>query len=715
MSDITRGVNSMSLNSGGSASQAPIKSAWTTRKMPLRALAASTAASRGPRVAGGGQGAGRGGAARGPRGPRTQDSQGRGRGSGRGRRIGRGPMRAQQSRGTAQQQQQQQQPAAAAPSPYNAYQNYYSQPPNGAYYNYAQPPQYPGYPPQQGQGQGGRGYPAAPQGQYPGYPSQSYYPPSQPYYGYPPTGPQGQPYYAGYPPAGAPPPAGAAGWAPSTAGQGQQKQEQQQQQQQQQKSGPPGLQQQRAAQPTGSARDSAGASRGARDSGSAAGSAAAGSAAAGSAGANGSQGDWKQGLKVPPKDTRIQTADVKNRKGVDFEDFSLKKDLLRGIFEYGFERPSPIQEESIPVALLGKHVLARAKNGTGKTASFTIPVLERVDNKSNKVQAVIMEPARELALQTAKVVKELGKHCGINTIVTTGGTSLRDDIIRLKRAVHIIVATPGRLLDLCERRLNERGGGRSFRDRGSDRDSGSGRRIADLSAVKVFVMDEADKLLSDGYSERKITSILRFTPRDRQILCFSATFPVTIRSFMESYMKDVHQINLMDELTLKGVTQYYAFVEEREKIKCLRTLFKNLEINQCIIFCSTTERVELLARTITQKGFSCHYIHGRMGQEDRNKIFHNFRTGKFRNLVASDVIARGIDVLSVNVVINFDFPETAETYLHRIGRSGRFGHLGIAINLITFNEKQNFYAIEKELGTEIAPFPGKVDRKLYCV
>jgi ATP-dependent RNA helicase DDX6/DHH1 len=178
-------------------------------------------------------------------------------------------------------------------------------------------------------------------------------------------------------------------------------------------------------------------------------------------------------------------------------------------------------------------------------------------------------------------------------------------------------------------------------------------------------------------------------------------------------MRNPYEVNLMDELTLRGITQYYAFVEEKQKVHCLNTLFSKLQINQSIIFCNSTNRVELLAKKITELGYSCFYSHAKMVQQNRNKVFHDFRNGVSRNLVCSDLLTRGIDIQAVNVVINFDFPKNAETYLHRIGRSGRFGHLGLAINLINWEDRFNLYKIEQELGTEIQPIPPSIDKNLY--
>ncbi|KAI0716770.1 DEAD-domain-containing protein [Earliella scabrosa] len=397
---------------------------------------------------------------------------------------------------------------------------------------------------------------------------------------------------------------------------------------------------------------------------------------------------WKSGLRPPPKDYRPQTEDVTATKGVEFEDMYLRRELLMGIFEAGFERPSPIQEEAIPIALTKRDVLARAKNGTGKTAAFVIPSLQQVDVNKPKIQALLLVPTRELALQTAQVCKTLGKHMGVQVMVTTGGTTLKDDIMRLSETVHVLVGTPGRILDLA------------------------GKNVADLSECPVFVMDEADKLLSPEFAP-VMEQLLGYLPKDRQVMLFSATFPMIVKDFKEKHMKSPYEINLMDELTLRGVTQYYAYVEERQKVHCLNTLFSKLQINQSIIFCNSTNRVELLAKKVTELGYSCFYSHAKMLQSHRNRVFHDFRNGVCRNLVCSDLLTRGIDIQAVNVVINFDFPKNSETYLHRIGRSGRFGHLGLAINLVTYEDRFNLYKIEQELGTEIQPIPQQIDKGLY--
>lgn len=403
---------------------------------------------------------------------------------------------------------------------------------------------------------------------------------------------------------------------------------------------------------------------------------------------NSEQLGWKQQLNLPPKDTRLRTSDVTNTKGNEFEDYCLKRELLMGIFEKGWEKPSPIQEASVPIALSGRDILARAKNGTGKTGAYAIPILERVDTSRNEIQAMVIVPTRELALQTSQICMEISKHIGCKCMVTTGGTNLKDDIMRLYQPVHVVIATPGRILDLMNKGLVKTG------------------------SCRILVLDEADKLLSQDF-KGMLDSIIAYLPKDRQILLYSATFPLTVEQFMRKHLDRPYEINLMDELTLKGVTQYYAFVQERQKVHCLNTLFSKLQITQSIIFCNSTQRVELLAKKITELGYSCFYIHAKMNQQHRNRVFHDFRQGLCRNLVCSDLFTRGIDIQAVNVVINFDFPRHAETYLHRIGRSGRYGHMGIAINLITYEDRFALHKIEQELGTEIKPIPKSIDKSLY--
>lgn len=332
-------------------------------------------------------------------------------------------------------------------------------------------------------------------------------------------------------------------------------------------------------------------------------------------------------------------------------------------------------------------MIARAKNGTGKTAAFVIPMLDLVDQEQEFIQSLVLVPTRELALQVSGVIKTLSKFMGVKTMVSTGGTSLRDDIMRLQKTIHVIVGTPGRILDLA------------------------GKGVADLSRCSLFVLDEADKLVSDDF-QPVIQKFLSYMPEDVQHVLISATFPTSVGRYIKQ-LPEFIKVNLMKELTLKGISQFYAYIEEKQKVHCLNTLFSKLKIQQAIIFCNSSLRVELLAKKIMELNYSCYFIHARMPQTERNKVFHNFSKGKGRCLVTSDLFTRGIDIPTVNVVVNFDFPRSAETYLHRVGRSGRFGHLGLAINFITDRDKNNILRIEEELETEIQPLPNEIDSSLY--
>ncbi len=373
--------------------------------------------------------------------------------------------------------------------------------------------------------------------------------------------------------------------------------------------------------------------------------------------------------------------------------------LLKGIYEKGYDNPSPVQEEVIPVALESKDIIARAKNGTGKTGSFVIPILNLIDTNPkdkkvlNSIQCLILVPTRELALQTSFTIKEIGKYLNVQCMVSTGGTFLKEDILRLKNGdspVHVVVGTPSRVSNLIN------------------------KHVLNLSYCGILVLDEADKLLSQDFKDF-VTDIIRFLPKKRQIMLFSATFPLDVKKFKDQYLKEPVLLNLMEELTLFGITQYYTYIEEKLKLQCLHTLFQKLEINQAIIFCNTAKRVEILSKKIIEMGFSCYYIHAGLEQNERNRIYHDFRNNACRCLVSSDLMTRGIDIPNVNVVINFDFPKSAETYLHRIGRSGRFGHLGIAISFITDDDLQNYYSIKKELDTEIDAMPQNIDRNKYAI
>jgi ATP-dependent RNA helicase DDX6/DHH1 len=278
-----------------------------------------------------------------------------------------------------------------------------------------------------------------------------------------------------------------------------------------------------------------------------------------------------------------------------------------------------VQEETIPIALTGAHILARAKNGTGKTASYLVPILNQIDTTKPYIQGLVLAPTRELVIQTSGVAKSLGEFMNVEVMTCIGGTKVADDLLRLKQNVHLLVATLGRLNYLCK------------------------RGECDLSRCKIIAIDEADKLLAEEFVE-DVEELLTFVSPERQILLFSATFPSSIEQFQKKYIPDAHFANLMEELTLKGVTQYYAFVQEKQKLQCVMILFSMLEINQAVIFCNSVNRVELLANHIIKTKTSCMYVHARMDQETRNKVFHDFKENKARILVASGMLP----LLSIN-------------------------------------------------------------------
>ena len=272
--------------------------------------------------------------------------------------------------------------------------------------------------------------------------------------------------------------------------------------------------------------------------------------------------------------------DIVSKKKLSFKDFNLKKEILQGILDLGFIHPSPIQEESIPKILSGKDVIARAKNGTGKTAAYIIPILQKITPETSWVQSLILVPTRELALQISCVTKNIGKYISnLKIMVTTGGTVIREDIIRMYQFIHILIGTPGRILDLLLKKI-----------------------IKSLEC-KMLVLDEADKLLSDEFFS-VISGINKlFSCKNKQTILFSATFPLIVKDLKNKIMKEPCEINLMEELNLLTVSQYYAFISENKKVQCINSLLKLLRINQCIIFCNSVSRVELLAKKILQLGF----------------------------------------------------------------------------------------------------------------
>lgn len=365
-----------------------------------------------------------------------------------------------------------------------------------------------------------------------------------------------------------------------------------------------------------------------------------------------------------------------------FDAIGLSEDLLRGVYAYGFEAPSAIQQMAIRPILLGRDVIAQAQSGTGKTATFSLGVLSRIDPKMNACQGLILSPTRELAEQTGRVVQELSRYLGIKSHVCIGGTSVREDIKTVRGGVHVIIGTPGRIFGLLT----------------------DGHLRSDR--LKIFVLDEADEMLSAGFTDQ-VQDIFKFCPEDVQSVVVSATMPPEVLDVTARFMKDPLRILVKaEELTLRGIKQFYIALEEDSwKYETLCDLYQTISITQSVIFCSSRRRVESLCRDLWARDFTCSQLHSDMDYTERNLVMKEFRSGKTRILVATDIIARGIDVQQVSLVINYDLPRDKEKYIHRIGRSGRHGRKGVAINFITQRDVQMLREIESFYSTEVAEMP----------
>jgi len=368
-----------------------------------------------------------------------------------------------------------------------------------------------------------------------------------------------------------------------------------------------------------------------------------------------------------------------------FDDMDLKEDLLRGIYAYGFEKPSTIQQRGIVPIVKGFDTIAQAQSGTGKTATFTIGVLQRVDLGMKQCQALILAPTRELANQSHKVVCSIGDYLNVVCHACIGGTKVADDIDMLRRGVHIVVGTPGRVFDMIE------------------------RRALDVRQVKLFVLDEADEMLSRGFTDQ-IYDVFRKLPENVQVGLFSATMPEEVLEMTGKFMNDPKRILVKrDELTLEGIKQFYVAVEREEwKLDTLCDLYETLTITQAIIYCNARRKVDWLTEQLHSRDFTVSALHGDMEQKERELIMKEFRSGSSRVLITTDLLARGIDVQQVSLVINYDLPKDRENYIHRIGRSGRFGRKGVAINFIVQEDVRVLRDIEQFYNTQIEEMPMNV-------
>jgi len=368
-----------------------------------------------------------------------------------------------------------------------------------------------------------------------------------------------------------------------------------------------------------------------------------------------------------------------------FDEMNLKDDLLRGIYAYGFEKPSAIQQRGILPILAMNDTIAQAQSGTGKTATFSISVLQKIDPAIKGTQALMLAPTRELAQQIQKVVKNLGDFLNVTSHACIGGTLVRDDIRHLQNGQQIVVGTPGRVFDMIN------------------------RGVMGLEYCKIFVLDEADEMLSRGFKDQ-IYDVFQHLPSEIQVCLFSATMPADILEISNRFMRDPVTILVKrDELTLEGIKQFYVAVEREDwKFDTLCDLYETLTITQAIIYCNTRRKVDWLTDKMGQRDFTVSSMHGDMTGQERELIMKEFRSGSSRVLITTDLLARGIDVQQVSLVINYDLPPNRENYIHRIGRSGRFGRKGVAINFVTNDDTRAMRELEAFYGTQIEEMPMNV-------
>jgi len=368
-----------------------------------------------------------------------------------------------------------------------------------------------------------------------------------------------------------------------------------------------------------------------------------------------------------------------------FDSMSLKPQLLRGIYAHGFEKPSAIQQRAIRPIVRGRDVIAQSQSGTGKTAVFSISSLQLLDERVKDPQVLVLSPTRELAEQTQRVVSSLGDFMNVKCHACIGGKSLGDDRKALQAGVQVISGTPGRVYDLIKRG--------DFHTR----------------ALKAFIIDEADEMLNKGFKEQ-IYDIYRYLPPSTQVVLVSATLPVEVLEMTRKFMNDPVRILVKrDELTLEGIRQFYVSVEKEEwKFDTLCDLYDTLTVTQAVIFCNTRQKVDWLASKMKESNFTVSAIHGDMNQDDRDRVMEEFRSGSSRVLIATDLWGRGIDVQQVSLVICYDLPMSRDLYIHRIGRSGRFGRKGVAINFVRNEDVRTLRDIERFYSTQIDEMPANV-------
>jgi len=367
-----------------------------------------------------------------------------------------------------------------------------------------------------------------------------------------------------------------------------------------------------------------------------------------------------------------------------FDELDIDSDILRGIYAYGFEKPSPIQKKAIKPIIAGRDIIAQAQSGTGKTATFSIGALSMVDLKENNTQVLVLSPTRELTTQTAKVMSSIGSMMdGLRVQTLFGGSSVEEHSSFLKKtSPHIICGCPGRVYDMIRR------------------DNITTKKI------KLIILDEADEMLSSGFKEQ-VYNIFQYFNNDVQIALFSATLSEQVAPIINKLMRNPVRITMKAEmLTLEGISQFFVAVEDdRQKYLILKDTFSAISVSQCIIYCNSVKRVADLFEAMCEDGFPVCCIHSNMDTKDRDKAFNEFKSGSCRVLISSNVTSRGIDIQQVSTVINFDIPKDIHTYLHRIGRSGRWGRKGVGINFITRRDVSKLKEIEEYYACQINEMP----------
>lgn len=369
----------------------------------------------------------------------------------------------------------------------------------------------------------------------------------------------------------------------------------------------------------------------------------------------------------------------------NFDEMNLREDLLRGIYAYGFEKPSAIQQRAIIPCIKGRDVIAQAQSGTGKTATFSISILQQIDLNLKDCQALILAPTRELAQQIQKVVLALGDFMQATCHACIGGTNVKENMKKLENGAQIVVGTPGRVSDMLA------------------------RKAFNPKNIKMFVLDEADEMLSRGFKEQ-IHEVFTKMPYNIQVILLSATMPADVLDVTKKFMRDPIRILVKkEELTLEGIKQFYIMVGREDwKLETLCDIYQTLTITQAVIFCNTRRKVDWLTQQMHAKDFTVSAMHGDMDQKEREVIMREFRSGSSRVLITTDLLARGIDVQQVSLVINYDLPNNRENYIHRIGRGGRFGRKGVAINFVTEEDTRNLHDIEQFYNTQINEMPQNV-------